>query len=248
MRFHTCLSIALILLAAPLRADGLSDLKAALTRLQGRDQARAEVELHLWKRKADGGTTIQTQGEGRAWIEDGPGGTTLRFSPQLLDQVNREGLEKVKHPDSSTPKTDCMDEMGARRLAEFMGYAPVLLRDLEQCHLLGEEPVTLDGKPARILRFSANPSLPSSLKKLLDRLDTDVRVWIEIDGTPLAAEINYTYKGSKLFIGFNGSHKERLDFKTRQQRLLVTRHDWEENYQGFGQKNETHRLYKLNVN
>ena len=238
----------LLLVATPLLADGFTDLKAALIRMQDRDPMRSEVDLQLWRRKADGGPSLLTQGEGRAWIEDGPGGTSLRFPAQMLEQVQREGLEKMKQPDAPTPITDCMDELGARHLVEYLAYGPVLLRNLEQCHLLGEEASTMNGKPARMLRFSVDPSLPASIKKLLDRIESDVRIWIEPDGTPVAADIRYTFKGSRFFISFSGAHHEHLDFLARQQRLLVTRHDWEESYQGFGQKTESHKLYKLREN
>lgn len=241
------LGLAVSLVGVDARADGISDLRAALTRLQGHDPIRAEVELNLWKRKADGGSTVVTQGQCHASIEDGAGGITLRLSAALRDQAQREDLERVKHPDLPAPKGDCMDEMGSRRVPEYLGYAPALLRVLEQSHLEKEEPATLGDKPARLLRFRSEPSLPSSIKKQLNRLDTDVRIWIDQDGSPLAADINYSYKGSKMLIGFSGGHKQHIELKPQRERLLVVQDDVEEHFQGFGQDTQSHRLFKIRV-
>ena len=149
-----------------------------------------------------GGPTVLTQGSASVGVEDGQGGLTLRYSPSLMEGVRREALDKVRNPDAPTPKSDAVEELKARRMAEYLSFAPVMQRDLEQCKLLGEESVTLHGKPARMLRFSANPSLPASIKKLLDRLDTDVRIWIGTDGTPLASEVKLHLQGKPLLHEF----------------------------------------------
>ncbi len=241
--------VALVLCWAPLlRADGLSDLRLALGRLKGHEAISVSVELNLWKRRKDGGEPVITQGEGRVTAEDGPAGIALRFSPQLLPQVDQESLEKMKTADIPTPKNDCMDELGARRIWEYLGYSDAVLRELEQCKLTGEELGTRDGRSVRVLHLTVNPSIPTSIKKLLDKLETHVSVWTELDGTPLYAEIHYTYKGSRFFIGFSGTHDEILDFRIQGHRLVVVKHDWKETYEGFGVASEVHKVYTLSVN
>lgn len=236
-----------LLLCGTLRADGLRDLKAALFRLQGQSPIKARVELSLWQRKKNGGDPIITQGECQTAAEDGPAGIQVRFSPQILARSANEGMEKVKNADRPTPCMDCMKELDARRIWEYLGYASNILRDLEQCRLASEESATLDGQPIRRLRFTTNPSLPSSIRRLLGKLETDVQIWIALDGTPLNAEINYTYKGSRFFIGFSGWHKEKLVFRVHDQRLVVVKHDWEENFEGFSMDSAEHKIYTLSV-
>ncbi len=234
-----------LILCPVLRADGLGDLRAALERLQGREAIQAQQEVQFWKDQGDGGTLVHTQGDGRARVEDGPGGLSVRFAPAFLTAATQEALERVKKPDTPSPRADAMDELGVRRLGEYLSYARLLLRDLEQCRLVKEEATTLEGRPVRLLRFQGDPSLPTAIKKMLNKLDAEVRVWITPEGLPLAQEVAYTYKGSKFFISFTGTRRERLEYRVLGQRLVVTSHDWKETYEGFGQKQDTHKRYRV---
>jgi len=244
---RSSLAFALMLALTPLQATGHDELRAALEALQGRETIKATAELYLWKQKVDGGVSVITQGEGTVFAEDGPGGTVLRVSPQILPQIAQEGMRKMKTPDAPTPRADCLDELGPRRVGEYLNYTEAVLRDLEQCTFAAEEATTRKGQALRLLRYNATPSLPTNIRKLLDKVDAEVKVWIQPDGRPAAAEIRYTYKGSRLFIGFTGTHTERIEFTVVGKRLVVTEHDWDETFQGFGQTSHTHKLYKIAI-
>ena len=78
---------ALFLLLPALRADGLSDLRAALKGLPGAQPVKATVECQVWSRNGKAKQAKVVQGRVQAKVEAGPGGLRLGWDKAELDRL-----------------------------------------------------------------------------------------------------------------------------------------------------------------
>ncbi|MDP1831979.1 MAG: hypothetical protein Q8K67_07960 [Geothrix sp.] len=241
------LSPLIFLLALPLPANGLDDLRTALQKFQGAEPVKATLEHSFWRQTMDDKKPIVTQGRISAQLEDGPQGLRVSWSRPTLQQAMKELAAQEREPDRTAPTRTALRNVDPVEASESLNHAEALLRDLAQAQVQEEKAEPWQGRPARLLVLKLAPRIPESQKKYLKELKVEARVWIGADGLPLAFSSSVAYKGSRMFISFEGGNTQELRFAPIGNRLVVTHATSEDRNAGFGASSQTKKTTTVTV-
>ncbi len=242
------LAILVLSLALPLSANGLDELRAALRKLPGSEPVKATLEHSFWRQVMDDKKPTVSQGKVSAQLEDGPQGLKVSWARPTLQQAGKEMTAQEREPDRGTPTRTALKNVDPLEVAEALNHAEALLRDLAQAQVTEEKVESWQGHPARLLVLKLTPRIPEQQKKYLKELKVEGKVWIGSDGLPLAFSSSVAYKGSRLFISFEGGNTQELQFARVGNRLVVTRATSEDHNAGFGASQQTKKTTLLTVN
>lgn len=231
--------------AAPLRADALADLRATLAKLASHAPVRASAEIHFARTVTEDKTPKTTQGKIAFGLQDGPAGLEVSWPRELFDRAAAEAAARNRNPEKPAPTRAAIGEIDPLDLADFLGYAPTLLRDLDEAKLVAVRPDASLGRPARVVELAVEPKLPASEKKYVKELKVTTRVWIGDDGVPIAYVSGYAFKGSRMFISFEGGEESDLRFQRVGDRLVATQVVTTSRGSGFGQSSETKKTIRI---
>jgi len=241
------LPILLLSLALPLAANGLDDLRSSLQKLQGGDPVKATLEHSFWRQVMDDKKPTVSQGKVTAQLEDGPQGLKVAWGRGTLQQAAKELAAQEREPDRPAPTRTALRNVDPLEVGESLSHAEALLRDLAQAQVQEEKADTWQGRPARLLVLKLTPKIPESQRKYLKELKVDAKVWIGADGVPLAFSSSVAYKGSRMFISFEGGNTQELQFTRIGNRLVATRTSSEDRSSGFGSSSQTKKTTTLTV-
>jgi hypothetical protein len=241
------LTFLLLSIALPLAAGSLDDLRVTLQRLQGTEPVKATVDHSFWRQTMDDKKPTVSQGRASAHLEDSPQGLKVSWARPTLQQATRELASQERDPDRSTPTRTALRNLDPLEAAESLNHAEALLRDLAQAQVQEEKPEPWQGHPAKVLVLRLTPKVPESQRKYLKDLKAEGRVWIGPDGVPLAFSSNLAYKGSRLFITFEGGSSQDLQFAKVGSRLVVTRATSEDRTAGFGASSTTKKTTTVTI-
>ncbi len=239
--------IVLLCLALPLPAHGLDDLRAALQKVQGGEPVKAALEHSFWRQTMDDKKPIVSQGKITAQVEDGPQGFRVTWGRPILQQAFKEMAAQEREPEKTSPTRTALRNVDPLETAESLNHAEALLRDLAQAQVQEEKAEAWQGRPAKLLVLKLTPKIPESQKKYLKELKVDAKVWVGADGLPLAFSSSVAYKGSRMFISFEGGNTQERQFTRVGNRLIVTRATSEEHNAGFGASSQTKKTTTLTV-
>jgi len=201
------LPLALLLCGALLRADGLSDLKAALKALPTPAKVRVKVEAESLERESGKDSTERRT----TVVEDGPEGIRV-----LEDSRPATAPAKAKGAAKSPGKKHSGEFHDELRPGEG------LLEQLEKARLLEEKVEAYEGRPARRLRLAMDLDLDAEARSHLKKADHEATVWIGPDGLPLAMVHRIEVRARVLLVA---SVWTKIDIRRRfqrvQDRLLV---------------------------
>lgn len=228
------LPLLCLLAATALRADALGDLRSALQKLQGREPIKARAEISRLTRNGEGKKAKTKQSHGSVLLEDGPVGLRLGWSAEQMEAARTETRRQKADPESATPNLDSLRALNAEDASEILGAAPGLLVKLGNAKVLEERREDFGGRPARLLLLQLEPVLDAEAKDMMKKYDQRLKVWLEADGTPLAAEESVEFKGSKFLISFGGSSKEHCLYRRVGARLVAERTTKENRGSGMG--------------
>lgn len=241
------LPLLLLSLTVPLGANGLDDLRSALHKLQGADPVKATLEHSFWRQTTDDKKPVVSQGKVSAQLEEGPQGLRVTWSKPILQQAAKELAVQEKEPDRPAPTRIALRNLDPVETAESLNHAEALLRDLAQAQLQEERTEAWQGRPARLLLLKVLPKIPEAQRKYLKELKVDAKVWVGPDGLPLAFASTVAYKGSRMFISFEGGSSQERQFAKVGGRLVVTKATSEDRNAGFGASNQTKKVTTLSV-
>jgi hypothetical protein len=234
-------------MALPMTANGLDDLRAALTRLQGAEPVKASLDHSFWRQITDDKKPVISQGHVSAQIEENGQGLRILWTRPTLQQAAKELDVQEREPDRSTPTRTALKNMDALEVGESLNHADALLRDLSQAQVQEEKTETWQGRAVKVLCLKLAPRIPESQRKYLKELKVDAKVWIGPDGVPLAFSSNVAYKGSRMFITFEGGISQELQFAQVGHRLVVTRATSEDHNAGLGASSQTKKTTTLTL-
>lgn len=237
-------AISLLLLAAgvSLRADGLGDLRAALQKLQATQPVKATAECQSWSRSGKSGKEKVTQGQAHARLEDGPQGLLLGWDKAELRRV--EAASKAK---DAGPK-EAMDLIGGEKAKDLLDAAGALLEELRDAQVQEDKADTWNGKPTRLLTFKIDPKdMDEEDRKHLKSFSNILKIWMDADGTPLAAARQMDLKGSFFLISFEAHESTRTTFTRQGDRLVAVRQEEESSGTGAGQQSSQKRVIDLKL-
>ena len=245
------LALALLLaaVAGAAHADGLSDLRGALARLQGQTALKASVQARDWRRTGEGKDAKETQGQASIGLDDGPRGLQPVYSNELLARFDAESRAAIKDKSAKKPLSQALSQVEFDELHALASAAPALQREIEDAQFKGESPDTWAGKPARKLMFEGSlDSLSESNRKYVREFKLQLSVWIAADGTPLASQRHLDLSGRAfVVIGFEQHSDEQRSFAVVGDRLVATSHDEKGSAKGAGETQDYRTERSLQV-
>lgn len=230
-------------------ADGLSDLKTVLGRLQGSAPVKAQVETRINNRIGEGKELEEISGQASIQLEDGNRGLQLVFSKDLLSKLEAEERAKEKDPKAKTPALSSIKELSPSELRPVVNYAAAMLRKLERAQFKSEKADSYNGKPARLLNFELSiDRLSEKEKKYIKKYDGSFDVWVDADGTPLASRsLQHITGRAFVVVSFEIRDEDNLVYAVTGDRLLVQKKERKNMSSGTGERSETRSVTTLNI-
>jgi hypothetical protein len=227
-------------LAAPLFADGLTDLRATLQKMQSDQPLRARVEIRTRRLGGESDKQKQSQAISAVLVESGPQGLTLSWSPEQIMQSRKAAWAETANPDA--PKSDLatLKALAAGEALNLLDAADPLRRGLEKAVLQEDKRDNYHGKPVRLLVIKVELGLDEEERKALKSSEAILKLWLDSDGVPLAMERDIQARFSKFLIGFRVHEHETREFQRAGGRLVVTRASKDSSGSGLGHSDESH--------
>ncbi|HEV7239195.1 MAG TPA: hypothetical protein VGQ36_08140 [Thermoanaerobaculia bacterium] len=230
----------LFLLALPLAADPLGDVRAAVGKLTAREPIRATYEYQRTVVNEGKFGDANFAGKAVVELEGNDSGYHIVFPRTLLDQVEREKVAKIRNPEQETPTANALREIEPVETADALDFAPTLIRLLDGSKVVSDAAGTWQGKPARVLVVRVPDRLSKDDAGKMKIGENRLTLWLGSDLVPLAAEHLFNAKLS--FLIFRAELKEKKSWHLARvaDRLVRTRYEAHQNSSGMGQKgNET---------
>jgi hypothetical protein len=239
----------LFLLSIPLRADCLTDMRAAVAQLRATKPIHASIDVQR-SRKAEGRfANQQLAGSASVDVIEDEAGLHITFPRAILDRSERESREHGVDPRKTQPIRAAIDDTQATDVAEAIDFASPFLRLLEGATKLSEMRGAREGIPVRVVVLKLTPKLPPEATSIWNVKYTEdqMTVWIGDDNIPVAAE--RIQRGSAGFMFIKGSMTNRSSwiFARYFDRLVVLRDDSSYAGSGFGQRGEGRNVQVVTV-
>jgi hypothetical protein len=233
----TITRIALVLLtAAPLFADPLTDVRSALARFNGRDAVRVAYELQ--QSVANEGKFGNDKFNGKVAIEisGDASGYHLIVPQPLLEQIEREQIARDHNPKLTTPTANALSEIDTVEAAEVIDLAPRLTRLIEGAKVVSDASGTWAGKPARVVILRAQDRIDPDDAGKMKIAENKVTLWLDAENVPLAVEHMFAGKFSFLFLKGEMRQKKSWHLARAGNRLIRARYELTSTSSGMGQK------------
>jgi hypothetical protein len=234
--------LLLALLLAPVLAfaDGLTDVRATLQKLQSDQPLRARVEIKTRHSGGESNKQKQSEGVSTVIIESGADGLKLSWSPDQIRQSRKAAWAEIANPDS--PKSDLamLRALEAGQALNLLDAADPLRRGLERAVLLEDKPDTYKRKRARLLVLKIDLGLGEEERKALKSSEAIEKLWLDADGIPIAMDRNVEARFSKFLIGYKLHEHETREFQRAAGRLVATNITKENSGTGLGHSDESY--------
>ena len=248
-RAKTALLVSLIVFGSQAHADGVSDLKSALARLQGQSPLKAQVDAKTWNRQGDSKETDETQGAASVTVEEGARGLSVLYSKDMLAKLEAEERNKERDAKAKTPTLSALNEVNSSSLRPMLSAASSLSRSLDKAIFKAEKPDTYNGKPARHLSFDLTlDKLSEKDRKYVKKFEGALDIWIAEDGTPVASRSSQTVSGrAYVVVSFEFKNEEDHVYSVVGDRLVSTKKESRTSGSGMGEKGEGKTIKTLQV-
>ena len=235
---RTALALAFWLLALPLSADTLADLKAAVGMLHGTAPCRAMVDVQREENNKGKVQNAKTTSSASAEAEINDDGLRVMYSSALLAKVAAEDAANDADNSKPAPTVGAMRSINAMSIVERLHYAESLLRLLNRSKTLSEARVVWQGRPARQLVMKVTTPPPKTPVGKVEYPEDKLTVWVGDDNLPLAATYSQKVVGGILFIKGEATASESWTFTRKDDRLILIREERAHNANGFGQHSD----------
>jgi hypothetical protein len=237
---HAAFALLLGSLVGAARADGLSDLRGALARLQAQTPLKASVQGKDWRRTGEGKDAKETQGQATIGLDDGPRGLQPLYPHELLAHIDAESRAAIKDKSAKKPLSQAMGQLGFDDLRALASAGTVLQHQIDDAQFKGEAVDAWAGKPARKLTFEGSvDSLSEGDRKYVRDFKSQLSVWIAADGTPLASERRIDLSGRAfVVVSFEQHSDEQRSYAVVGDRLVATSDDEKGGAKGAGEAQE----------
>lgn len=218
-------SLLIVIFSAKTYASGLEDLQQALIKFNQSANFEAVAVTSVRSDKKEGDGTITKEGQIRFSVKQSQTGLKIQYPNELLTSIDQESLLKKQKPAEPTPITDTMNRFNYSEISILFNPVRDIETDLRKAKFVKEEAVNFQGNPARLLHLHIPlESLDEQERKNLKKYGTDIQIWINDQGVPLASRA--IGKGSGRFalvIGFEFFFDVEKTYMTSNNRLLVSR-------------------------
>lgn len=238
---------ALPLLAAPLHADRLADLRAVLQRLQGNAPVKAQITVRNTRKGGDEDEQKINSEEGTVVAEQGPQGLRLSWSAQLVEEARKAAWQRAANPEATTSRGAGLSVLGADEAAALLDAADPLLLEIDRATLLEDKVEPRGGKPTRVLVLKPRESFSAAERKSLKSREDVLKIWLDDAGLPVALDRQVHLKFSKLLISFRVSTHATRTYAVTADHLIATTASDESTGAGLGQSGESHKISRVTL-
>lgn len=227
--------LIVLFLAVPLSADALTDVRAALGKLNATTPIRATFELQ--RNEVDEGKFSNDKFNGTAAVDIEADGSAFKLvvPRPLLDKIGQELDVRAKNPDANTPTERALDEISTLMAAESVDGAPGLLRLMEDSKLVSDGNGTWGGKPVRVVIIRVADKIGKTPGKVTFS-ENKLTLWLGPDNVPLAAEHIRNARFSFLIFKTEQKQKRSWHYARSGDRLVRARYESTQSTSGMGQK------------
>ena len=243
------LLVSVLALGAQAHADGVTDLKSALARLQGQSPLKAQVDAKTWNRQGDSKESDETQGAASVTVEEGVRGLSVLYSKDMLVKLEAEERNKERDAKAKTPTLSALSEVNSSSLRPMLSAASSLSRSLDKAIFRAEKPDTYNGKPVRHLSFDLTlDKISEKDRKYVKKFEGSLDVWVAEDGTPVASRSSQTVSGrAYVVVSFEFKNEEDHVYSVVGDRLVATKKETRTSGSGMGEKGEGRAVKTLQV-
>ena len=232
-----------LLLALPLRANPLQELRDTLVRLAGHTPLKASVQLRSESRNSDGEESEASVGLATVQLEDGTQGLRLIYPQTALSRAAQENAARAANPKAPAPTATGLRSLGFSDVSELSRAAESLQRDLARAVFIAERNEPWQGRPARALVFDLPPAKKD---KYVKKHESTMEVWLGADGVPLASRKRQRVEGSAFVVlNFELENTEEHVFAVIGERMVATQRISTHRASGAGQKGSGRVEYTL---
>lgn len=239
--------LLLLAIAVPLHADALTDVRAALGRLTGRQPIRVTYELTRDVHNEGKFGNDRFSGKVAVDVEGDANGIRVGIARPLIEQIEREHQARLKNPKQPAPASRTLEQIDPMRAANAIDYAPALLNLIEGATVAQDSSGSWGGRPARVIVLKLVARPPATEIGKVTVSENRLTLWLGPDHLPLAAEHARAAKFSFLIFRGEGKSNDKWTFATIGDRLVRTRHEATESGSGMGQKGSTHSVEVVRV-
>lgn len=233
-------ALPLLFCATWAQADGLSDLKLALARLQGQAPLKASIDAKTWSRQGEGKDGDEVSGQASVQVEDGARGLSVLYGKDMLARLQQEERAKERDSKAKMPTQAALKELRAEELRPMLSAAAPLARSMEKAVFKGEKPDSYNGKSARLLQFDMPiDKLSEKDRKYVKSFQGSLEIWVAEDGTPLGSRSSQTVGGRAfVVVTFDAFNSEEMVYGLAGDRLVALRQESRNSSAGMGEKGE----------
>ena len=230
-------------------ADGMTDLKSALNRLQAQSNVKAIMEVKSSRKQGEDKEAIETSGQINVNLEDGSRGMQISFPKEVLNKLEQEARARIKDKESKSPTRQASFDVSPEESQMMLSAVNVLQRQIEEASFKSEKSELYNGKPARLLTFEFGMErLPASAKKYIKSFESRLEIWINADGTPLASKLVEQGNGRAfIVVSFQQASEEHNVYQVVGDRLLITRRESKNKSNGAGERVDAKVIKTLQV-
>lgn len=226
--------------ATSLAADGLTDVRALLQKLESDRPLRARVEIKTHRSGGESDKQKQAEGVSAVIVRTGAQGLDLNWTPEQIKQSRQAAWEKSAHPDASKSSLATLTALEADEALDLLDAADPLRRWLEKATLLEDKPDHYQGKPARRLLVRLDLKLNEEGRKAMKSSTAILQLWLGADGVPVAADRDIQIRFSKFFLSYRVREHETREYQNAGGRLIVARASHDSYGSGLGHSEESH--------
>jgi hypothetical protein len=242
-------ALLLLVTVAPLHAESLTDMRAAVSQLRATKPIHVSIEVQRSRKNT--GRFANSQFTGSATLDaiEDDAGLHITFPRAVLERAERETRERAADPRKPTPTRNAIDEMQATDVGDSVDFARPFLRIIETAVKVSESRGVREGRPVRIIVLKLTRKLPPEATSIFSVKFTEdqMTVWLGDDNIPLAAD--RIQRGTAGFMFIKGSMMNRSSwvFTRYADRLVVLRGDVSYMGSGFGQNGEGRNVQVVTV-
>ena len=236
-------AILVFLLAAPLAADPIDDLRATLQKYPAKSKFVASATFQVTQNAQEKAANAQN-GSTTFDIESGNAGLEIRVPQTALSAAESELGAKKRDAKSATPTRTAMAALALFDVVDSVDCGAMLLDDLDQATLVSAKPSPLNGTPATLVQVKVKPTIVPT--RFVKEPKIELKVWIGTDGVPIAAERNSNFSASVMIISASNVRKEHWDLAVAGDRLYAAKHDEENKVSAVGKSAVTKKSVTLN--
>ena len=218
MHTRLLLLAAAMLLALPLPAATLQDVKGALHEFRG--ASPVSITLVSSDQRTDGKEKGESHGTSVA--EDD--GARIHL---IHDKKDLAGQRQTKRGADYS--------VGAAEAAEMLNFAPSLLKTLEGATVKRITQTMRNGKSVTLLEINPPRQKDDDGDKWIKNYVDTLLLWVDNKGLPVAAERTKQMKIRIVVVGFEVFEKDELQFEAVNDHLVVTKRVTASSGSGLGQ-------------